>query len=147
MMTPSQRIIDFIKSWERCRLSAYKPTPNDVWTIGWGSTGPDVGPMTIWTQEHADQRFAQDLDTRTTRLNILFGASPTTQSQFDACCSLAYNIGLANFADSTLLRLHNAGDYEGAANEFQRWDHQGGQVLAGLLKRRLAEAVIYREAA
>ena len=70
--------------------------------------------------------------------------APTTQGQFNALCSLAYNIGTGNLAGSTLLRLHKAKDYEGAANQFGKWNKAAGKVMAGLTRRRAAEAKMSR---
>jgi GH24 family phage-related lysozyme (muramidase) len=64
---------------------------------------------------------------------------PMTQGQFDALVSLVFNIGRAQFATSTLLRLLNVGDKAGAAAQFPRWNKQGGVVLAGLTARRELE--------
>lgn len=146
-LAPSTKVENFIEGWETCRLNAFKPTPNDVWTCGWGATGPDIGPDTVWTQPEADARFDRDLSR--------FGAGvwlhltgPTSQQQYDAMVSLSYNIGIANFSASTVLRLHNAGDYTGAAANFADWNKQRDDegelvVLDGLTKRRTAEAAIY----
>lgn len=142
-MTPSPACAAFIRGFEQCRLTAYKPTPDDVWTCGWGSTGPGITEGTHWTQAQADARFAADL--------AHFGAgvwghitSPTTQGMFEALTSLAYNIGLGAFATSSLLSHHNRGDYVEAAERFISWNHQNGHVLAGLTRRREAEAAMYR---
>ena len=62
-----------------------------------------------------------------------------TQSEFDAVCDFVFNVGVGNFAGSTMLKLLNKGDYAGAAGEFDRWDIAGGNVVAGLLRRREAE--------
>jgi lysozyme len=64
---------------------------------------------------------------------------PLTQGQFDALVDFVYNLGVGNFESSTLLRDLNAGDMDAAANEFDKWDHVSGQVVAGLLRRREAE--------
>ena len=69
---------------------------------------------------------------------------PLTQGQFDALVSFAYNVGAGALQDSTLLRKLNAGDYAGAANEFANWTKAGGKVLAGLQRRRAAEAAMFR---
>jgi lysozyme len=66
-----------------------------------------------------------------------------SQSQFDAIVSFAFNVGEQALAKSTLLKKHLAGDYAGAAKEFARWTRGGGKVLAGLVKRRAAEAALY----
>lgn len=66
-----------------------------------------------------------------------------TQNQFDAICSLVYNIGVGNFKSSTLLRKLNAGDLAGAADEFPKWNQAGGRVLAGLMARRGQERALF----
>jgi len=67
-----------------------------------------------------------------------------TQGQFDALVSFAFNLGIGALAKSTLLKKHLVGDYAGAAREFAKWKFGGGKVLAGLVKRRAAEARLYR---
>lgn len=142
-MTPTIHIAEFIKSFEGCRLKAYLPTPNDVPTIGYGSTGPDIKMGMSWTLAQADDRFSQDLAKFSKGVSDAMGPA-TTQAQFDACCSLAYNIGLSAFHNSTLLKKHLAHDYTGAAAQFALWNKQAGKVLNGLVKRRTAEARVYR---
>jgi GH24 family phage-related lysozyme (muramidase) len=142
-MTPAAACATLIKRFEQCRLSAYLPTPDDHWTCGWGSTGNDIGPDTVWTQQEADDRFDADLAKFGQGVSALL-TGPTTQNQYDALVSFAYNAGLTALADSTLLRMHNAGDYADAAGQFGRWIHQGGVVLNGLVTRRRAEAAMYQ---
>jgi len=120
------------------------PTPNDVPTIGWGSTGPDIKLGMTWTQQQADERFASDLAKFGAKVAADLGTAPTTQGQFDAMTSLAYNIGEGAFSKSTLLKRHLAHDYDGAAAQFAVWNKQAGKVLNGLVRRRTAEARIYR---
>lgn len=143
-MTPSAACADLIKSFEACRLKAYMPTPNDVPTIGWGSTGPEIRMGLTWTQEQADARFAADLDHFGARVSVELGSVPTTQAQFDAMTSLAYNIGIGAFEKSTVLREHKAGNFDAAASAFSLWTKQAGKVLNGLVRRRTAEARMYR---
>jgi len=143
-MTPSPACEALIKGFETCVLRAYMPTPNDRPTIGWGSTGPDIALGMTWTQAQADARFAHDLGEFAAGVADAIGAAPTTQGELDALVSLAYNIGLANFRGSTLLRLHRQGDHDGAAAQFARWTRQAGKVLHGLERRRAAEAKLYR---
>lgn len=135
---------DLIHSFESCKLTAY-PDPGSrdghPWTIGWGSTGPGIVKGVVWTQAQADARFAADLGRFEKGVALM--APVTTQSQFDALVSFAYNVGLAALNDSTLLRMHKAGDYTGAKAQFARWDKNDGKVLKGLTRRRAAEAALY----
>jgi len=143
-MKPSARCEAFIKGFEKCRLVAYLPTKKDKPTLGWGSTGPDIKLGMSWTQAHADARFATDLAIFSQAVSARIDVARTTQGQFDALVSLAYNIGAQAFAASTLLKLHNAGEYIGAAAQFARWNKQDGVALGGLTTRRAGEAAIYR---
>lgn len=74
----------------------------------------------------------------------MIDGAATTQHQFDAMVSFAYNVGIGNLTKSTLLKLHKAGNYAGAADEFATWNKAAGKVMAGLTKRRAAEAALYR---
>jgi lysozyme len=132
-----------IETWEGCVLTAYRD-PVGVLTIGYGHTGPDVTPSQTITQVQADTLLINDLHKFELTVNALCGSALTTQYQFDALVSFAFNLGGNTLKTSTLLRLHLAGDYAGAAAEFPKWDHAGGEVLAGLLRRRQGEAAVYR---
>lgn len=143
-MTPSPSIEAFIKGFEKLRLKAFLPTPNDVPTIGWGATGSDIRLGMTWTKAQADARFTSDLAKFGAGVSKLVAAFSTTQGQFDALVSLAYNIGLGNLAKSTVLTRHRAGNHQGAAQAFAMWNKQNGKVLPGLTRRRSAEAAIYR---
>ena len=143
-MTPSPKIAAFIKGYEACRLKAYMPTPDDVPTIGWGSTGPDVKMGMTWTQAQADERFAHDLAKFAAGVAKAIDGAPTSQAQFDALVSFAYNVGLSALAGSTLLKLHKAGKYDAAKLQFGRLSKQAGKELKGLVRRRAAEAAIYQ---
>jgi lysozyme len=148
---PSKRVskagIDLIHSFESCKLTAY-PDPGardgHPWTIGWGSTGPGIAKGVVWTQAQADARFLADLGRFEKGVALM--APVTTQNQFDALVSFAYNVGLAALNDSTLLRLHKSGDYVGAKDQFSRWDKNDGRVMKGLTRRRAAEAALYGKA-
>lgn len=145
-LQPSQAAIDLMHQFEGCRLTAY-PDPGSrdghPWTIGWGSTGPGISKGTVWTQKQADDRFAADVAKFSARVRDLLDGKPTTQAQFDAMVSFAYNVGVGAFGSSTLLKLHKAGDYAGAQGQFARWNKNDGKVMAGLTRRRAAEAALY----
>ena len=143
--------IALVKRFEGCarvrsdgQVEAY-PDPGTggaPWTIGWGATGRDIGPDTVWSAAECDARLERDLSRFAAEVAQALGDAPTTQSQFDALVSFHYNTGAIRRA--TLTRRHKAGDYEGAAAEFARWKHAGGRVLRGLVRRRAAEAALYR---
>ncbi|OVE49469.1 lysozyme [Chromobacterium violaceum] len=133
--------ISLIKQFEGLRLAAYQDMVG-VWTIGYGHTGPDVKAGLIITQQQADQLLAADLEKFETGVGQLV-AVPLNANQFAALVSFSYNLGLGNLRSSTLLRLLNQGDYAGAAAQFPRWNRAGGQVVAGLTRRRLAEQALF----
>lgn len=140
----SDALIGVLKGFEGVRLTAYPDpaTNGDPWTIGVGHTGPDVRKGLTITATRADELLRADLAKFETGVEAL--APKTTQGQFDALVSLAFNIGLGNLGSSTLIKLHNAGDYAGAAEQFGRWNKAAGKVMAGLTRRRAAEAQIYK---
>jgi lysozyme len=72
---------------------------------------------------------------------------PLNDNQFGALVSFTYNLGAKNLNKSTLLKKLNAGDYDAAAKEFGRWTRAGGKVLPGLVRRRAAEADLFRSGA
>ena len=140
-----------IQSYEGCakalggdKYQAY-PDPGSTdgrpWTIGWGSTGKDILKGTIWTRKQCDDRFRDDIQGYADAVSKAIGNAPTTQNQFDALVSFHYNTGA--IASATLTKKHRAGDYVGARAEFARWNKNAGKVMAGLVKRRAAEAALY----
>jgi len=141
----SKNGLDLIKSFEGLSLKAYPDpgTGGEPITIGYGHTG-GIKLGTIWTQAQADSALADDVSRFADGVAGLIGSAPTTQNQFNAMVSLAYNIGTGNFGNSTLLRLHKAKDYAGAADQFAKWTRANGRVMAGLIRRRAAEAKMYR---
>lgn len=145
-LQPSPACLKLIQAFEGCRLIAYPDpgTGGDPWTIGWGTTGPDVKRGVVWTQEQADGRFAAHVAEFAAKVRRLLGSAATSQNQFDAMVSFAYNVGVGNLSSSTLLRKHKAGNFAGAAAEFARWNKAAGKVLPGLTRRRAAEAAMYR---
>lgn len=145
-MNISERGLNLIKEFETCKLDAYMPTPDDVPTIGWGHTGPDVVMGLRWTQEQADAALAHGIK-RFEKGVLDAVTAELTQHEFDACVSLAFNIGTGAFKGSTLVKKLNAGDYDGASAEFGRWNKQAGKVLAGLTRRREAERELFEATA
>lgn len=145
MAVVSEKGRKLIQRYESLRLVAYDDGTG-VWTIGWGHTA-GVRPGDAWTREQADEAFARDL--RFFELGVENSLDrPATQGQFDAMVSLAYNTGFGDprrnipgFLTSSVLRLFNAGDLEGAAEKFIEWNKGGGRIMLGLVRRRAAEIV------
>lgn len=136
--------IELIKQFEGLELKAY-PDPGsggDPWTIGYGHTGPDVKPGRVITEAEAEELLRADLARFEKAVAKL--CPVTTDNQFAALVSFTFNVGEEALRTSTLRRLHNEGDYDGAAAQFARWNRAAGRVLNGLVKRRAAEAALYR---
>ncbi|MFW8199585.1 lysozyme [Klebsiella pneumoniae] len=142
-MKLSQRGIDLIKQFEGYSSKAYPDpaTGGAPWTIGYGTT-KGVKPGMVVTAQQAEKMLRDDVAKFESGVSSLITA-PTTQGQFDAMVSLAYNIGLGNFGKSTLLKKHNARCYTCAADQFRVWNRANGKVMNGLTKRRAAERQVY----
>ena len=134
---------ELTEQFEGLRLTAYQDQVG-VWTIGYGHTGPDVYPGLTITQNEATSLLLHDVATAAGCVNRLVTVA-LAQDEFDALVDFVFNLGTQAFAGSTLLRLLNSGDFNGAIGEFAKWDHAGGQVVAGLLRRRLAEAQLFQQ--
>lgn len=156
LITPRPRRIGaaglaLIKRFEGCAhqrgdglFEAY-PDPGsgaEPWTIGWGATGSDIGPETVWTQGQCDARLEADLARFANEVERALDGCHTCPHQFDALVSFHYNTGA--IARAALTRLHKAGDFAAAAAQFGRWVHAGGRRLDGLVRRRAAEARLYQ---
>jgi lysozyme len=133
--------VELIKESEGLRLKAYLPTPNDVYTIGYGHTKTAEKEMVI-TKEGAEALLLHDLQWVETAIDM-YVQVPLNQNQYDALASFIYNVGGTAFRKSTLLKKLNKKDYSGAANEFPRWNKQKGKVLRGLTKRRQLEKDLF----
>lgn len=135
-----------IKSFEGCSLKAYK-CPAGLWTCGYGSTfyedGTKVKAGDVITKERADELFeiiAEDFSNKVAPLI----KKDLSDNNFSALVSFAYNAGVGNLKNSTLLKKVNANpEDETIRAEFMKWVRAGGKVLVGLERRRKAEADLY----
>lgn len=142
----SDQGISLLKSFEGLRLAAYQDI-GGVWTIGYGHTSAAGGMrvdrgLTI-THEQAEQMLKDDLARMTYPVIKRWVNVPLTQGQFDALASFTYNLGEGQVSKSTLLKLLNAQDYQGAANEFDRWVYAGNTKVNGLIRRRQNERELF----
>ena len=129
-----------IESFEELRLSAYLDQ-RGIPTIGYGHTaGVKMGDTC--TEEQADAWLEEDAQTATSGVEKSLQVF-CNQNQFDALTSFTFNVGVGAEAHSTLIKLMNAGDTQGAADQFLVWDHVNGVPNAGLLRRRQAEQALF----
>lgn len=129
-----------IKFFEGFRAQAYYDAVG-VPTIGYGTTA-GVRMGTKITEAQGEMFLQADLRRFEAAVNRLVKVK-LTQEQFDALVSFTYNLGEGNFGSSTLLKLLNQGRYDLVPDQFLRWNKAGGKVLAGLTKRRQAEADLF----
>lgn len=137
---------DLIKSFEGLKLTAYKCSANKE-TIGYGNTFYEDGtPVKLGdkiTKERADSLFELISDDFAKKVVPLV-KSKLNENQFGAIVSFAYNAGIGNLKSSTLLKKVNANPADETIRaEFMKWDKAGGKQLAGLTRRRKAEADLY----
>lgn len=135
-MEYSKSGLTLTEQFEACRLTAYQDSTG-IWTIGFGHT-LGVYPGQVITSDQASQYLLSDVQNAVNHVNSLVTVS-LTQGEFDALVDFAFNCGCGAFASSTMLKLLNAGNYTGATAQFDLWDKAGGQVVAGLLRRRESE--------
>jgi lysozyme len=137
---------DLIKEFEGCKLKAYQCSAKK-WTIGYGNTffedGTPVVAGNAITQQKAEQLFeiiANEFSAKVAKLVT----SKVNDNQFASLVSFAYNCGVVNLQKSTLLKKVNANPNDPSIRaEFMKWNKAGGKVLAGLTRRREAEANLY----
>lgn len=143
----SQKGLDLIKRFEGLELKPYK-CPAGIPTIGYGNTYYPSGSKVKLTDPVITKEKAEEL------LKFLLGSyeksvdsfcrDDISQNQFDALVSFAYNCGVNSLKSSTLLKKVNANPNDPTIKaEFLKWNKASGRVLAGLTKRRQAEADLY----
>jgi lysozyme len=141
-MKASRRLIEAIKRFEACRLTAYQDSVG-VWTIGYGHTkGVKRGDKI--TQQQADEYLRADLATYEAAANQCKRLD--TQGKFDAVVDFMFNCGVKAFNGSTLKKYIEQGrkTYE-IKEQFLRWVNAGGKKLGGLVSRRIWEAATFNE--
>jgi lysozyme len=122
--------------------------PAKLATIGYGNTFYKDGRKVTMidkpiTKQEAFEMFKDIADKFAKRVSTCV-TSPINQNQFNALVSFAYNVGVANFMNSTLLKRVNANHNDPDIKvQFLKWNKANGKVLNGLTKRREYEAEIY----
>ena len=113
------------------------------WTIGWGCTGADITPDTVWSQDKAQEELEKHLlyfASKSIKMSPSLIASG--DRRLAAIISFTYNCGLGNYRISTLKKRVDARDWDGACEEIVKWNKASGRVLYGLTRRRLAESAL-----
>lgn len=146
-MDISNRGLELIKEFEGLELEAYQDIVG-IWTIGYGHTSmagpPDVVPGMEITEEEATEILRRDLGQYENGVESAVKVD-INQNMFDALVSCTFNIGVSAMKKSTFIKRLNQGDYVGCAEAMQWWNKAGGQVVAGLKRRREAEAALFLE--
>lgn len=139
-MNVSQNCVELIKYFEGFEDTAYL-CPANVWTIGYGRTR-NVKEGDRITEPQAERDLLEELEEF--KHQVLHSVKvELTQNELDALTSWTYNLGVGNLNSSTLLKKLNAGIKDEVPAEMLRWNKAGGKVLAGLTKRREAEAELW----
>jgi lysozyme len=146
-MNLGQRGEALIKSYEKLRLKAFKPTPDDPWTIGWGHTH-NVKEGDVCTPKQADKWFLEDTAEAIHHVSKMMSVLEIdlTQSMIDALVSLVYNEGPKAIDQSnTIYRALSKEDWFGAWRGFSLWIIEGGKPSLGLARRRGKEMDLFLE--
>lgn len=141
-------IMDFEGLPKNKPLDAYWDSYGKVWTIGYGATHYlDGSPV-----KKGDKLKSKDEAVELLKMMVKkyeddmyeLVQKPINYYQADALTSFCYNCGVGNFKKSTLLKKVNKNPSDPTIrNEFAKWNKSGGKVLAGLTRRRKAEADLY----
>lgn len=132
---------NLIKSFESCKLVAYKATPTEpYYTIGWGHYGSDVKKGQTITQSTADALFNDDIK-KFEKLVQKYPNAYSNQNQYDALVCFCYNIGSINQLTANGTRTQAQ-----ISAKIPAYNKQNGKVLNGLVKRRAAEKALYDKA-
>ena len=143
-LNPSEDAYKLIRDSEGLRLSSYI-CPAGHPTVGYGRVIPDILHPCKITKEQADSYLYEDAQEASRNIKVLVKVK-LTQGMFDALVSFVFNFGASKFRTSTLLRLLNQGDYEGAEREFDKWvgrPNNNGNPLPGLVIRRDKEEDLF----
>ena len=137
--------VALIRQFESCQLTTYYDQ-NNILTIGWGHRvlpADNIKPGDTTSQARADALLQSDLAQNVSWLEDDLDGITVNDNQFNALLSLEFNIGEGRFENSTLLDDLDDGNFQAAAAQFSVWRIAGGQVSAGLVRRRAAERELF----
>lgn len=135
----SQNGLNLIKSFEGCKLTAYKCLPTEkYYTIGYGHYGSDVKAGVKITKEQAEELLLDDCKKAIKNVNSFMGKYNFNQNQFDALVSFAFNVGSINQLTASGTRT-----LEQISSKIPAYNKSGGRVIVGLVKRRAKEKALF----
>lgn len=135
-----------LKQIEGFRSTAYRD--GSGFSIGYGHFIKLGESFVSLTESEASLLLSKDVQIYENVVNNTVSVG-ISQNMFDALVLLTYNIGGTNFRASTLLRLLNSGDYDGAQKQFSVWNKSREStnglltVNPGLVVRREIEARLF----
>lgn len=131
--------LNLIKSFEGCKLTAYKCVPTEkYYTIGYGHYGSDVKAGMTITLKRAEELLLQDCQKFVNHVNTYMDKYNFNQNQFDALVSFAYNIG-----NIKQLTANGTRTMAQISAKITAYNKSGGKVLNGLVKRRAKEKELF----
>lgn len=140
-MNISENGIALIKSFEGCKLTAYKAVNTEkYYTIGWGHYGANVKAGQSISQGEADALFLSDLQRFVRYTNSHTKSLKLNQNQFDALVSFCYNCGPGTLKKLVIGRTP---DEIGEHITDQQYTRSGGKVLKALERRRREEKELF----
>lgn len=125
-----------------CKAYPDPGTGAEPWTIGWGCTGKDITPDTVWSLQMAQERLEAEVRHFAIASLRMSPALANEPRRHAAIISFTFNCGLGNYRISTLKRRIDARDWAEAKKEILRWNKAAGRVLRGLTIRRSAESLL-----
>lgn len=138
-------VIEFLKKEEGFRSETYQDIAG-VNTIGYGHTGYAAYPGNVINPQRGERLLQEDAQEAAKAVRDLVKV-PLDDFQRAALISFAFNLGRGALQSSTLLKKLNAGDYQGAADEFPRWNKARIDGLLtpipGLTSRRMRERAMF----
>lgn len=138
-MELSENGLNLIKSFEGCKLKAYKCLPNEkYYTIGYGHYGSDVSKNMVISQQEADTLLKKDCERFVNHVNTYVKKYNFNQNQFDALVSFAFNIGNIN-----QLTANGTRSISTISNKILEYNKSGGKVVQGLVSRRKKEKELF----
>ena len=143
-MSALEILLNLIKVSEGCKLNSYKDCIG-IWTLGYGQT-QDIKQGMTWTQQQADDdliKTAMSVLDRAVKYSPILATANI--EKLAAIADFIYNLGVGNYAKSTLKKQVDAGNWIAASSEIKKWNKAAGKELKGLTIRRAKEAHLLLE--